>query len=128
MSDEAQETIEAEGEEIDTLLTTEEQVPEDTADRMLWPEDLFDLVSTPTSAITAGHDPQPGVADADLSPEEVLERYWGYTAFRPLQRELIESVLQGRDTLGLLPTGGGKSIIFQVPDLCSPDSLWLLPL
>ena len=58
MSDEAQETIEAEGEEIDTLLTTEEQVPEDTTDRMLWPEDLFDLVTTPTSAITAGHDPQ----------------------------------------------------------------------
>lgn len=45
----------------------------------------------------------------------ILGRYWGYTAFRPMQREIIDSVLAGRDTLGLLPTGGGKSITFQVP-------------
>ncbi|MDE6125884.1 MAG: RecQ family ATP-dependent DNA helicase [Muribaculaceae bacterium] len=45
----------------------------------------------------------------------ILGRYWGYGSFRPMQREIIDSVLAGRDTLGLLPTGGGKSITFQVP-------------
>lgn len=49
--------------------------------------------------------------------EGILSRYWGYQAFRPMQREIIESVLAGHDTLGLLPTGGGKSITFQVPAL-----------
>lgn len=48
---------------------------------------------------------------------EILEKYWGYKAFRPLQEEIIQSVCDGNDTLGLLPTGGGKSIIFQVPAL-----------
>ena len=48
---------------------------------------------------------------------EVLKKYWGYETFRPLQQDIIESVLQGRDTLGLMPTGGGKSITFQVPTM-----------
>ena len=48
---------------------------------------------------------------------DVLKKYWGYEAFKPLQQEIIESVLQGRDTLGLMPTGGGKSITFQVPTM-----------
>jgi ATP-dependent DNA helicase RecQ len=47
----------------------------------------------------------------------ILKKYWGYTQFRPLQFEIIESVLQKRDTLALLPTGGGKSITYQVPSL-----------
>ena len=46
---------------------------------------------------------------------ETLEKYWGYTSFRPLQEDIIRSVLDGQDTLGLMPTGGGKSITFQVP-------------
>jgi len=47
----------------------------------------------------------------------ILIRYWGYSTFRPLQEEIIQSVLEGKDTLALLPTGGGKSICFQVPAL-----------
>ncbi|MDE6346398.1 MAG: RecQ family ATP-dependent DNA helicase [Muribaculaceae bacterium] len=53
-------------------------------------------------------------------PEEILRRYWGYDTFRPLQRDIIMSVLSGRDTIGLLPTGGGKSITFQVPAMLLP--------
>lgn len=48
---------------------------------------------------------------------QILTRYWGYTDFRPMQLEIIESVASGKDTLGLMPTGGGKSIIFQVYSL-----------
>jgi len=55
-----------------------------------------------------------------MTPEEVLKKYWRYDAFRPCQREIIQSVLDGHDTLGLLPTGGGKSITFQVPALILP--------
>lgn len=47
----------------------------------------------------------------------ILRQYWGFTDFRPAQREVINSVLEKRDTLGLLPTGGGKSICFQVPGI-----------
>lgn len=49
--------------------------------------------------------------------EKILQDNWGYTSFRPLQREIIESVCSGRDTVAILPTGGGKSITFQVPAL-----------
>jgi ATP-dependent DNA helicase RecQ len=49
--------------------------------------------------------------------QEILEKYWGYRSFRPLQEDIIHSVLRGEDTLALLPTGGGKSICFQVPAL-----------
>ena len=48
---------------------------------------------------------------------KILGKYWGYPAFRPLQEDIIHSVCAGRDTLGLMPTGGGKSVTFQVPAL-----------
>jgi len=52
-----------------------------------------------------------------LKPVDILKEKWGHDAFRPLQEEIIQSVLDGKDTLALLPTGGGKSICFQVPAL-----------
>jgi len=48
-------------------------------------------------------------------PQQILKKYWGYDAFRAMQEEIINAVLEGKDTLALLPTGGGKSICFQVP-------------
>ncbi|MGR3809871.1 RecQ family ATP-dependent DNA helicase [Jiulongibacter sp. NS-SX5] len=52
-----------------------------------------------------------------LQTVEILEKYWGYKSFRPLQEEIIETALNGQDVLALMPTGGGKSICFQVPGL-----------
>lgn len=52
-----------------------------------------------------------------IDPISILKQYWGYESFRPLQQDVIEAVLRGEDTLVLMPTGGGKSIIYQVPTL-----------
>lgn len=49
--------------------------------------------------------------------QDILKQYWGYSSFRGIQKEIIESIAAGKDTLGLMPTGGGKSITFQVPAL-----------
>lgn len=50
-----------------------------------------------------------------MTPQEILKKYWGHEAFRPTQLDIINSILDGKDTLAILPTGGGKSICFQVP-------------
>src|SRR5262245_45615921 len=57
------------------------------------------------------------VVPQDAALSAVLERYWGYTSFRPLQREAMAAILSGRDSVVVLPTGGGKSLCFQAPAL-----------
>ncbi|HEY0771400.1 MAG TPA: RecQ family ATP-dependent DNA helicase, partial [Sphingobacteriaceae bacterium] len=54
---------------------------------------------------------------SQLTPISVLSKYWKHSQFRPLQEDIVNSVIAGKDTLALLPTGGGKSVCFQVPGL-----------
>ena len=53
-----------------------------------------------------------------MNKYEVLKKYFGYTSFREGQEELVDHILAGRDVLGIMPTGAGKSLCYQVPALC----------
>jgi superfamily II DNA helicase RecQ len=70
--------------------------------------------------ITRIPDYQTGGADALL--RQALHRFWGFSDFRPLQREAMQAVLDGRDSVVVLPTGGGKSLCFQAPAVV--DAPW----
>lgn len=51
-------------------------------------------------------------------PKQILQNYFGYKSFKPGQKEIIDNILAGNNTIGILPTGGGKSICFQIPAVC----------
>ena len=55
-----------------------------------------------------------------MNPHDILKKYFGYDSFRPGQESLIEAILSGRDVLGIMPTGAGKSVCYQVPALLLP--------
>ena len=64
-----------------------------------------------------------------MTAKEVLKKYWGYDSFRPKQEEIVRAAVEGRDVLAILPTGGGKSVCFQVPAMMRPGlALVITPL
>ena len=67
--------------------------------------------------------------DNQMNPVDVLKKWWGYGSFRPMQRDIVDAALEGKDVLAILPTGGGKSVCFQVPALIRPGiALVITPL
>src|SRR5271169_5769326 len=70
-----------------------------------------------------GRAPEPYTLAVNPEPDLLtpLRRYWGYDAFRPLQERIVRSLLSGRDSCVVMPTGGGKSLCYQLPAAMSPD-------
>lgn len=109
------------------------EIPDHINSNIPWPDFVFEATGADASSTPARQEGSvPGGSAVGLSdvgpssanspstpstPLAILERYWGYTAFRGIQHDIIDSILAGHDTLGLMPTGGGKSITFQVPAL-----------
>src|SRR5213593_4485802 len=74
---------------------------------------------TTSSTPTPDADPGSGV-HPDRLLEDALHRVWGFSSFRPLQREAMHAILESRDSVVVLPTGGGKSLCFQAPAVVGP--------
>src|SRR5437773_9605180 len=74
---------------------------------------------TTSSTPTPDADPGSGV-HPDRLLEDALHRVWGFSSFRPLQREAMHAILESRDSVVVLPTGGGKSLCFQAPAIVRP--------
>ena len=81
----------------------------------LFPNNSTPLSNTPSSPLPTDGSGKGTVDSSQPNWTSILQHYWGYSEFRGIQQEIIQSVHSGKDTLGLMPTGGGKSLTFQVP-------------
>src|SRR5205814_2859131 len=82
-----------------------------------WPQRFSVWSMSTSSTSTPDADPGPLGVATPTNLEETLHRVWGFSSFRPLQREAMHAILAGRDSVVVLPTGGGKSLCFQAPAL-----------
>src|SRR5205814_6269042 len=91
-----------------------------------WPQRFSVWSMSTSSTSTPDADPGPLGVATPTNLEETLHRVWGFSSFRPLQREAMDAILAGRDSVVVLPTGGGKSLCFQAPALVGDGGLALV--